>query len=249
MRPYHTDREKRARFSSLRRQLALLDGSGRAAAVLPFHAAAIDEVLPWGGLPMGSLHELGGGGADREEGAMPTAFLAGILARLSPRRPVLWCLTRRDLYAWGLALYGLAPQRLILVQTSHDEDILWAMEEGLRNARLAAVVGEVKTLPPLASRRLQLAAETSGIPGFVLNRRLSTIATSAVTRWRIAALPGDLVPSEPGIGRSRWRVELLRCRGGVPASWDVEASDATGLVSLSTILADRSAAAQKRIAG
>ena len=35
----------------------------------------------------------------------------------------------------------------------------------------------------------------------------------------------------PGIGRPRWRVELLRVRGGMPGSWDVEVADATGHVS------------------
>ena len=49
------------------------------------------------------------------------------------------------------------------------------------------------------------------------------------------------------IGRPRWRVELLRVRGGVPAQrWEVEVADATGHVRLSAELADRPAAPADR---
>ena len=49
---------------------------------------------------------------------------------------------------------------------------------------------------------------------------------------------------EPGIGHPRWRVELLRCRGGVPACWTVEiregqVMDATDTLPLAETLADR----------
>jgi error-prone DNA polymerase len=43
------------------------------------------------------------------------------------------------------------------------------------------------------------------------------------------------------IGSPCWRVELLRCRGGVPALWEVEVADASGHVSVSAGLADRPA--------
>jgi len=241
---------KKARLAALRQQLATIESGGKAGSALPFGVAAIDADLPWGGLPLGALHELGGAGPENEDGAVAAAFLAGILARLSPERPVLWCLKRADLHAPGLALHGLRPKRLILARAPNDQEILWAMEEGLRSPALAAVIGEVETLSALASRRLQLAAETSGVTGFALSRRSAvTAASSAVTRWRLAALPGSLASGEPGIGRALWRVELLRCRGGVPASWVVEACDATGLVSLSAAMADRSAPPQRRAAG
>jgi hypothetical protein len=72
---------------------------------------------------------------------------------------------------------------------------------------------------------------------------------------------------EPGVGHPRWRIELLRCRGGEPASWEMpawempawempawempawempawemEVPDATDHVSLAAALADRAAA-------
>ncbi len=231
---------KKARLAALRRQLAALESGGKAAPVLPFGIAAMDGGLPWGGLPLGALHEVGGIAAEAEDGAIATAFLASILARLSPGRPVLWCCSRADLHAPGLARHGLQPKRLILARAPNDREILWAMEEGLRSPALAAVVGEVATLSVAASRRLQLAAETSGVTGFALRRgNAAAAASAAVTRWRIAALPGLSGSGEPGLGRPLWRVELLRCRGGVPASWQMEACDAAGFVTLSAALADR----------
>src|SRR5437763_281140 len=81
--------------------------------------------------------------------------------------------------------------------------------------------------------------------------------SAAVTRWRIAALPArdiDDPKLRQLIGQPRWRIELLRCRGGVPAQWvvesgDVEVADATGHVRLSPELADRPAAAADRKEG
>src|SRR6266850_283807 len=72
--------------------------------------------------------------------------------------------------------------------------------------------------------------------------RERALPNAAVTRWRIAALPSQPPQGEPGVGRPRWRVELLRCRGGAPACWEVEGADATGHVSLAAALADRPAA-------
>ena len=236
--------------------------------VLPFGVAAIDRALPGGGLALGAVHEILGSSGDEEDGAAAAGFAAGIAARLGPRAgndaPVLWCLKRPDLYGPGLLAHGLDPARLVLVRASRDEDILWAIEEGLRSPGLAAVIGEIGRLPMVASRRLQLAAEHSGVTAFLLRRWRNAHEaaaernrpSAALTRWRITALPS--VPIRPslrvdraspasrgelgkGLGRPRWRLELLRCRGGEPAAWDVEISDATGSLSLSAGLADRPA--------
>ena len=239
--------------------------------VTPFGLAAIDRVLPGGGLARGALHEILGAGGDEEDGGLAAAFAAGILARLviASGGVVLWCLPRPDLYGPGLAAHGLDPARLVLVRARRDAEILWAMEEGLRASGLAAVVGEVGALDMVASRRLQLAAEHSGVTALVLRRwrgggeaqRERNRPNAAATRWRIAALPSLPRPfffaarAEPppipspargggsgwgtGIGQPRWRVELRRCRGGAPACWTVEVTDATGSLSLAAAMADR----------
>ncbi len=172
------------------------------------------------------------------------------MERVGVRCPVLWCLRRPDLYGPGLLAYGLDPARLVLVRARRDDEILWAVEEGLRAGSasgLAAVVGEIGHLPMVAGRRLQLAAERSGVTALILRRWRSADEaaaerarpSAALTRWRVAALPSADIANEPGIGRPRWRVALLRARGGEPGSWDVEVADATGHVSLSAELADR----------
>lgn len=260
--PWEVAAGRQARLADLRRVLASAEGFGKPGAVLAFGARAIDDALPWGGLPLAAVHEVEGAGKDGADGADGAAatFLAGILARLAPARPVLWCVQRPDLHAPGLALAGLAAERLLLVRAPNEREMLWAMEEGLRSRVLAAVVGEVETLTVTASRRLQLAAEASGVTGFVLHRsRATTAASAAVTRWRAVALPAAPVAGEPGIGRPRWRLELLRCRGGMPAAWEVEASDAdqqdgqrdgaAGHGALFAVLADRPALRQFRAAG
>ena len=55
--------------------------------------------------------------------------------------------------------------------------------------------------------------------------------TAAVTRWRVSALPSQPLPV-PGVGRARWRLELIRCRGGESACFEVEACDAKGRLAL-----------------
>jgi len=256
--------EERACLPELRERIRRIERPTLAVhGVLPFGVDEIDRVLPGGGLTQGALHEILGVGGDEEDGALAAAFAAGILGRLAGmgEGTVLWCLSRPDLYGPGLAAHGLDPARLVLVRAPRDSEILWAMEEGLRAPGIAAVVGEVGALTAVASRRLQLAAERSGITAFLLRRwrdggqamRERNLPNAAVTRWRIAALPSQPPPSPSpasgggngwgtGVGRPRWRVELLRCRGGEPACWEVEEADATGHVSLASALADRPAA-------
>jgi protein ImuA len=238
--------ELRERIRRIERPAATAHG------VTPFGVAAIDRALPGGGLARGALHEFMGAGGDEEDGALAAAFAAHILGQLvaADDGMVLWCLSRPDLYGPGLVAHELDSARVVLVRAPRDGEILWAMEEGLRAPGILAVVGEIGTLPAVASRRLQLAAERSGITAFLLRRwrdggqaaRERALPNAAVTRWRITALPARPVRGEPGIGRPHWRVELLRCRGGEPACWDMEVPDATDHVSLPATLADRPAA-------
>ena len=77
---------------------------------------------------------------------------------------MLWCLKSRDLFAPALASVGLHPDRVIYAETRRESEILPAVEEGLRHRGLAGVVGEVARLGLTPSRRLQLAAEETGVP-------------------------------------------------------------------------------------
>src|SRR5215831_10523690 len=110
--------QQRTRLSELRERVRRIERPTAAVhGVLPFGIAAIDRVLPGGGLALGALHEILGAGGDEEDGALAAAFAAGILSRLGPHPnpppqspgqarggegrgggTVLWCLSRPDLY-------------------------------------------------------------------------------------------------------------------------------------------------------
>jgi protein ImuA len=237
-----------ALLEDLRAQVARLERRGVApggAAVIPIGIPEIDAALPGEGIARAALHEVAGDGSDAEHSAAATLLVAGILARA--RGPVLWVSERFDLFAPALAGVGLSPKRVVHVEAGRD--VLLAMEEGLRHRGLLGVVGEVSgRLSLTASRRLQLAAESSGTIAFLLRRarRVGAIdlsePTAAITRWRVACIPSPPplphAPETPGLGRGRWRLDLLRARGGEPHSWIVEACNAQGRLRLAADLAD-----------
>lgn len=234
-------------------------GEDRTVRALPFGVAEIDDRLPGGGLALGAVHEVAGS-ESAEDIDTPAAvlFVAGILARMTG--PVLWCLRTADLFAPALSQVGLKANRVIYAQAPDEKLLPLLVEEGLRHGRLAAVVGELATLPMVTSRRLQIAAERSGVTAIVLRRRHGSAGrttgrttagdhqpTAAVTRWRVCALPSSPLPASGpalgpalGIGRPRWRVELVRCRGGVGGVWEMEGCDAEGRLGLPAQLADGS---------
>jgi len=231
-------------IADLREQIERIEGDKRRRPTLPFTVNAIDRHLPGGGLALGSLHEVVEAGPAAEFAGAATLFTAGIAARL--KGPVVWCLTRRDLFAPGLAAAGLHPDRVIYVEAVRDREVLPLVEEALREKGLAAVVGEVTRLSLVASRRLQLAAEASGVPALMLRRwwtvaekNLTTLPTAALTRWRIASAPSAVL-SIPGVSRQRWRVDLVRCRGAEARSWIVEGCDAKGCLAVPADVAHRS---------
>lgn len=240
-------------LSTLRAAIARIErggaGTGRHEAV-PLGLAAIDDALPGGGLAAGAVHEVTGSAA----GGF-AAMLAGRFAA-----PVLWCVmeqARAELYGPGLAAFGLDTRRLVIARCPSRQDMLWAMEEGLRDPALAVVVGEPdRAIALTASRRLQLAAETGGTTGLVLRRGAEdgALAPSAVfSRWRADSLPALAVLGAPPEG-ARWRLELLRCRGGLgeaQRTWIVDWCDATRDLSLVSGSRHRPVAAReaRRLAG
>ncbi len=238
-----------AQLAALRDEIATIEAGGRCAhALLPFGIAAIDAALPGRGLVTGALHEARGVAPTLADEACATVFLAGIAARLSG--PVLWCRRAADLFAPGLAQAGLHPDRVLHAELGSDADVLAAMEEGLRVPGLAAVVGEVRRLGRAGSRRLQLAAEASGVTALV-QRRMRQGETAgeppgepgaAMTRWRVGAAPSTPIPLPIGLGRPRWRLRLERVRGGEGRDWLVEACDAEGCLAVVPDIADGSAA-------
>lgn len=228
------------RLAALKAEVRAIESAGAAVTrdCLAFGVDAIDRRLAGGGLAVPGLHEIAGAGASLGDDACATLFLAGIAARLrGGEGTVLWALSRRDLFAPGLAGAGLGPARVLYAECRNDEEVLAVMEEGLRHRGLAAVVGEVGRAAMASSRRLQLASEEGETAALMLKRWRKAGAdplaeqSAAITRWRIGPAPSSPLPVE-GIGRPRWHVHLARQRGGEPFELTLEGPDAQGRLAL-----------------
>jgi hypothetical protein len=218
----------------------------------PFADGRLNAPLPWGGLPLGALHEFRAGGLEAELAPAVTAFAATVAAGILKSREgfLLWGASRTDCYPPGLLRFGLDPARIVWVECRKDAEVLSVMEEALHSRALAAVLGEAGALSLKTGRRLDAAARQSGVTALLLRRQLSQPSRAsacpsgaATTRWRVAAIPtADRYPSHPsplpqgemgqaapvapaGIGPPRWRLDLEYCRNGRTASWIVEALD------------------------
>lgn len=219
------------RLQALRARLRRLAAGSPANGRLILGFPPIDATLG-GGLACGALHEI----AAVDNSAAATGFAALLLGRLSAAsgRPVLW-MPAGDLYAPGLLRFGLDPARLILADFRRPATLLRGLEEALRCRGLAAVVAESDAVDLTESRRLQLAAEAGGVTGILLRRRPAREASVAVTRWQVW--------SATTLGRApRWRLSLIRCRGGRTGDWVLEGAHETGGFAVAAALAHRPAA-------
>jgi protein ImuA len=244
--------------------IAALRTDGHApASVLSTGLPIVDEYLRLAAVPAGAVHEIAGEACDEEQGAAGAGFLALSLKACAASGWIAWVMQDGDLYAPGLAAFGLDLRRLILVSARRDPEVCWALEEALRSRSLSAVVGEIGTLTLNGTRRLQLAAEQAGIPCFLLRRwRTQELASrqraqpiAAVTRWRIAPQPVSRMTAQnlmtvPELGPAQWRLDLWRCRNAAAASWIMEfdhADDGQRVaafpVPVAAALADRSISA------
>ncbi|MBM3619216.1 MAG: hypothetical protein FJX20_00865 [Alphaproteobacteria bacterium] len=260
------DREGELR--RLRETVRRLERSGGAssAPAIPLDVPEIDAALPDGGLAGGALHEIVPGNVAHDGAAL--GFAATILGRFAQvrRGQILWI--HRDAgaltappYAPALAAF-VDPARMILASSRRVEDALWTMEEGLRCGALAAVVGEIDKVELAATRRLQLAAEKSGVPALLLRAldKKSAAISAAVTRWRVTSAPSRAHLGADGeslqdIAGPRWRLDLLRNRFGDPArtdipSWLVEWTNEKGhLAVVSETVGRPHGAPAQRLAG
>ncbi len=232
----------------LRETIAAIGAERATTASLPFGIPKMDARLSDAGLRIDALHEAWAGEADPQDDAPALLFLAGIAAR-NPG-PVLWLVRRQDLFTPALSQAGLAGEQLIFAAARDDADLLAAMEDALRHRGLGAVIAEVGKASLTATRRLQLAAEGGKTMALLFRRSergdIDPLAapSAARTKWRISAAPSAPLPMA-GVGRARWRVELLRQRGGDPFEMTVEACDETGCCALAPELVDRPDSARR----
>jgi protein ImuA len=242
-----------AQIERLRRTLGAVEArlTGECGPPLALGIPAIDGALG-GGLGSGSLHEIAA--ARETEIAAATGFALGLAARAARKtrraagqqaqalaqpaaRGLLWIAEDLSLaengapYGPGLEQAGIAPEQLITVATSHSRDALWAMEEALRCRAVGVVIGEMRarTIDPVATRRLSLAAAAGDTLGLVLRTAPDDEPSAAATRWIIGAAPPSHLAFPPERGGDRWGVgpprlalHLVRNRRGHLGAWIVE---------------------------
>lgn len=109
------------------------------------------------------------------------------------------------------------PGNIVFVTTPKRDEVLWAMEETLRDGHAPVVVGDISAPPGMVPvRRLHLAAETGCGAGLCYPLALLLTpedggAPGIETRW-------SLQPAHKS-GRQLWQLNRLRARMAPPRVW------------------------------
>lgn len=214
-------------IAQLQKEILHLQGyrSARHSEATPPDLGPVNKAFPHNIFPCAAIHEFLCSSA--EQTAATAGFISALLGRLAQQNGIcLWISAGRTIFPGALALFGIAPDRIIFADLEKEKDVLWAMEEALKCPGLAAVIAEVKQLSFTQSRRLQLATEQSRVTGLVIGQVAQTIAswqnTACAARWQITPLPSQTPDQLPGVGFPRWQVTLLKVRNGRPGSWTLE---------------------------
>jgi protein ImuA len=218
-----------ARFPS-RTYLASHASHGRASAAPQWLASGhsgLDRAIG-GGFRYGGLHELF---AESEQDAPAVSGLAAILsamAQAAPDSAATWIGTSDSaslrLYPQGLVELTGSIAADLLVGVANGVDMLCAA--GRAASRPGIVVlesrGNFARYDLTASRRLHLAAETSGALLLLLRIGAEPVPSAALTRWAVKAAPSvALEANAPGY--PAFYLTLLRQRGGPSGqSWRLE---------------------------
>jgi protein ImuA len=182
-----------------------------------------------GGLARAALHEVF---AEGRHAGTATGFIAGLSARVAPRRPLLW--VRQDfteiesgaLSSCGLAELGLDPRLLVSVRAADVDDALRTAADALACDAVGVVVLEVwgaaRQLDLVASRKLTLAAQASGVTCLVLRVAAVPLPSTAETRWIVRAAHSPPAASWDGWGMPAFDAQLIRNRHGLVGQWIME---------------------------
>jgi len=219
-------------LAALRGSIERIEAHGVAYAprrVMLGHAEA-DASLQ-GGLALGAVHEVFADAG--RQSVTATGFVAGLAGRVAARRPTVWI--RQDfteiesgaLSMSGLAELGLDPRLLVSVRAADIDHALRTAADALACDAVGAVVmevwGEARQLDLVASRKLTLAAQASGVTGLVLRMAAEPRPSTAETRWIVRAAhspPG----SQPwsAWGAPLFDAQLVRNRHGPGGRWIME---------------------------
>src|ERR1700730_10517319 len=183
-----------------------------------------------GGLAVAAVHEVFAE-AGRQRAAA-TGFIAGLAGRVAARRPLVW--VRQDfteiesgaVSMSGLAELGLDPRHLVTVRAADGEVALRTAADALACDAVGAVVLEVgggaRQLALVASRKLTLAAQASGVTGLLLRMAAEPQPSTAETRWIVRAAHSPPASSWSVWGAPVFDAQLVRNRHGPVGRWIME---------------------------
>jgi len=151
--------------------------------VLPSGHGPLDAVLPGGGWPLGSLVEVL---QARPEQHVWQLLLPALAQAVQDAKagPVVLVAPPLQPFGPSLAAQGLPAQRLLCVHADKPQARLWAAEQALRCAEVAAVVAWLPQAKAPELRRLHLAAQQQGRL-LVAVRGLAAAAESSPARLRL----------------------------------------------------------------
>lgn len=215
-------------LASLRGTISRIEAGGASQGVARVelgHSAA--DVTLQGGLIRGALHEVFA--LESRHTASATGFVTGLAGRLARRRPLLWI--RHDFIEAevgqvamsGFCELGLDPRQVVTVRARDADTALRITADALACDALGAVVldlwGEVKRFDLVASRKLTLAAQDSGVTCLMLRSSAPPAISTAETRWIVRAAPSLPIADW---GAPMLDVQLVRNRHGQTGQWIME---------------------------
>jgi protein ImuA len=217
-------------LASLRGDIERLEahGDGYALHKAALGHAGVDAALR-GGLALAAVHEVF---AEGHQSAAATGFIAGLAGRVAPRRPLVW--VRQDfseielgrLSMSGWAELGLDPRSVVSVRAADAEAALRTAADALACDAVGVVVlevwGEVRQLDLVASRKLTLAAQASGVTGLLLRVAAQQKPSTAETRWIVRAAHSPPSADGSAWGAPVFDAELVRNRHGPVGRWIME---------------------------
>jgi protein ImuA len=163
------------------------------------------------------LHEIGPAATGYEASAL--GFSLALAASWAGQAGIFWAGEETAFseegapYPLGLAQYGVALDKLIVIRAKRREEALWAAEQALAAPRvvvICALGAHGKPLDLKASRRLLLFAERSHSRCLLLVPAHGPSA--AWTRWSIA--PAESNAPDDELGPPSFIAELTRNRAG-----------------------------------
>ena len=158
-----------------------------AGAVLSTGHAPLDAQLPGGGWPVGALVEV----LQAQSGQNEWRLLLPALAR-APAGPVVLVGAPHMPFGPGLSAQGLATERLLWVTVAQPAPRMWACEQALRCADVAAVLAWLPQARADQLRRLQMAASEHAKLLFVMRpARAQAESSPAVLRVSVAVQAGS----------------------------------------------------------